>query len=156
MGHMQMCTSPQKDNHASTPPLNFFYRLNALPATQPTASKHWRHFPSEAKTFSERGTGPSPDSSFGDEGKNTEIKHNNQYNFRLQESAKIAPRMHQNVPFSSQKSKVSNITVVLLPTGSPKTVHNRCRKNLQSYQPLECNMVLLTKYVSARFSDNLA
>jgi len=28
------------DNHASTPPLSFFYRPDALPATQPTASKH--------------------------------------------------------------------------------------------------------------------
>jgi len=29
------------DNHANIPPL-IFYRLDALPATQPTASKHWR------------------------------------------------------------------------------------------------------------------
>jgi len=28
-----------RHNHASTPPLSF-YRLDALPATQPTASKH--------------------------------------------------------------------------------------------------------------------
>ena len=35
-GHMQICTSPQTDNHASTPPLDFFYRPNALPAAQPT------------------------------------------------------------------------------------------------------------------------
>jgi len=41
LGHMQICTSPQTDNHASTPPLGF-YRLDALPATQPTVSKHWR------------------------------------------------------------------------------------------------------------------
>jgi len=41
LGHMQVCTSLQTDNHASTPPLSF-YRLDALPATQPTASKHWR------------------------------------------------------------------------------------------------------------------
>ena len=39
---MQVCTSLQTDNHASTPPLSF-YRPDALPATQPTASKHWRH-----------------------------------------------------------------------------------------------------------------
>ena len=39
LGHMQVCTSLQTDNHASTPPLNF-YRPDALPATQPTASKH--------------------------------------------------------------------------------------------------------------------
>jgi len=39
LGHMQVCTSLQTDNHASTPPLSF-YRPDALPATQPTASKH--------------------------------------------------------------------------------------------------------------------
>jgi len=36
LGHMQVCTSL---NHASTPPLSF-YRPDALPAAQPTASKH--------------------------------------------------------------------------------------------------------------------
>jgi len=40
LGHMQVCTSLQTDNHASTSPLSFFYRLDALPATQTTASKH--------------------------------------------------------------------------------------------------------------------
>jgi len=40
LGHMQDCTSLQTDNHASTPPLNFFYRPDALPDAQPTASKH--------------------------------------------------------------------------------------------------------------------
>ena len=35
-------SAPRLDNHASTPP-HFFYRLDALPAAQPTASKHWRH-----------------------------------------------------------------------------------------------------------------
>jgi len=39
LGHMQICTSLQTDNHACTPPLSF-YRLDALPAAQPTASKH--------------------------------------------------------------------------------------------------------------------
>jgi len=39
LGHMQVCTLLQTDNHANTPPL-FFYRPDALPATQPTASKH--------------------------------------------------------------------------------------------------------------------
>ena len=39
LGHMQVCTSLQTDNHASTPPLSF-YRSDALPAAQPTASKH--------------------------------------------------------------------------------------------------------------------
>ena len=42
LGHMQVCISLQTDNHASTPPLGF-YRPDALPAAQPTASKHWRH-----------------------------------------------------------------------------------------------------------------
>jgi len=35
---MQVCTSLQTDNHASTQPLSF-YRPDALPATQPTAPK---------------------------------------------------------------------------------------------------------------------
>jgi len=39
LGHMQVCSLLQTDNHASTPPL-CFYRLDALPAAQPTASKH--------------------------------------------------------------------------------------------------------------------
>jgi len=39
LGHMQVCTSLQTDNHASTPPL-CFNRPDALPAAQPTASKH--------------------------------------------------------------------------------------------------------------------
>ena len=49
LGHMQVCTLLQTDNHASTSPLRFlrpnkgvFYRPDALPAAQPTASKHWR------------------------------------------------------------------------------------------------------------------
>jgi len=33
LGRMQVCTSFQTDNHASTPPLSF-YRPDALPATQ--------------------------------------------------------------------------------------------------------------------------
>ena len=46
LGHMLVCTSLQTDNHASTSPLSFlpttqfFYRPDALPAAQPTASKH--------------------------------------------------------------------------------------------------------------------
>jgi len=39
LGHMQACTSLQTDNHASNAPL-CFYRPDALPAAQPTASKH--------------------------------------------------------------------------------------------------------------------
>ena len=42
LNHMQIiCTLLQTDNHASTSPLSF-YRPDALPAAQPTASKHWR------------------------------------------------------------------------------------------------------------------
>ena len=44
LGYMQVCTLLQTDNHASTPPLSFFYRPDGLPAAQPTASKHWRQF----------------------------------------------------------------------------------------------------------------
>jgi len=40
LGHMQVCILLLTDNHASTPPLKFFYGQDALPATQPTASKH--------------------------------------------------------------------------------------------------------------------
>jgi len=41
MDHMQIiCTSLQTDDHATTSTLDS-YRLDALPATQPTASKHW-------------------------------------------------------------------------------------------------------------------
>jgi len=39
LGRMQVCTSLQTDNHTSTAPLSF-YRQDALPAAQPTASKH--------------------------------------------------------------------------------------------------------------------
>jgi len=40
ISHMQIiCTSLQRDNHASTSPLSF-YRPDALPAAQPTASKY--------------------------------------------------------------------------------------------------------------------
>jgi len=39
LGHMQVCTSLQTDNHVSTPTVNF-YGPDALPAAQPTVSKH--------------------------------------------------------------------------------------------------------------------
>jgi len=42
LGHMQICTLTQTHNQSSIPPLSF-YRPDALPAAQPTASKHWRH-----------------------------------------------------------------------------------------------------------------
>jgi len=42
LGHMQVCISLHTDNHASTTPLKVFYRPGALPAAQPTASKHSR------------------------------------------------------------------------------------------------------------------
>ena len=44
LNHMQIiCTSLQTDNHASTSSLHIFYRPDALPAAQPTASKQWRY-----------------------------------------------------------------------------------------------------------------
>ena len=39
LGHMQVCASLPTDNHVSTHH-SVFYRLDALHATQPTASKH--------------------------------------------------------------------------------------------------------------------
>ena len=42
LDHMQVCTWLHTDNHASTHH-SVFYRPDALPAAQPTASKHWRH-----------------------------------------------------------------------------------------------------------------
>ena len=39
LGHVQVCTSLQTDNLASTPQLSF-YRPDALPDAQPTVSKH--------------------------------------------------------------------------------------------------------------------
>jgi len=39
LDHMQVSTLLQTDNHSSTPPLSF-YRPDALPAAQQTASKH--------------------------------------------------------------------------------------------------------------------
>ena len=41
LARVQVCTSLQTDNHASTH-RSVFYRPDALPATQPTASKRWR------------------------------------------------------------------------------------------------------------------
>jgi len=38
LGRMQVCISLEPDNHASTPLLSFLQ--DALPAAQPTASKH--------------------------------------------------------------------------------------------------------------------
>ena len=46
LGHMQVCTSLQTDNHA-TPHNSVFYRPDALPAAQPTVSK--RHYTSSSK-----------------------------------------------------------------------------------------------------------
>ena len=45
LGHMQVCTSLQTDNHASMAASHHsvICRPDAVPAAQPTASKHWRH-----------------------------------------------------------------------------------------------------------------
>ena len=50
LGHMLVCTSLQTDSHASTSLLSFLYRPDALPAAQPTASKHWRYFSNSQPT----------------------------------------------------------------------------------------------------------
>jgi len=42
LGHIQICTLTQTHNHASIPPLSF-YRPDALPSAQLTASKNWRY-----------------------------------------------------------------------------------------------------------------
>jgi len=42
LGYMSVCTLLQTDNHASIHH-SVCYRPDALPAAQPTASKHWRH-----------------------------------------------------------------------------------------------------------------
>jgi len=39
LGHMQVCTSLQRDT-TPAPTTQFFYEPDALPAAQPTASKH--------------------------------------------------------------------------------------------------------------------
>jgi len=49
LGHMQACTSPQTNNHASTPALSF-YQPDALPASQPAASKHRRQKSTEVSS----------------------------------------------------------------------------------------------------------
>ena len=47
-GHMQICISPRQ---ITTPASHHsvFYRPHALPAAQPTASKHWRHYANKHK-----------------------------------------------------------------------------------------------------------
>jgi len=45
LGCMQVCISLQTDNPPGTHH-SVFYRLDALPAAQPTASKHWSAIPS--------------------------------------------------------------------------------------------------------------
>jgi len=40
LGHMQVCTSLQTDNLTPAPHHSVFYKLDAIPAAQPTASKH--------------------------------------------------------------------------------------------------------------------
>jgi len=65
MDHTQIiCTSLQTDNHTSTSSL-IFYRMDALPDTQPTVSKHtqiaqrWFCIPSNWKIGHFCGTLPS-------------------------------------------------------------------------------------------------
>ena len=68
------------------------------------------HFPLISQIiFWRGGTAPSPYPSPCGEGKPfpyMEMKHSNQYNSRLLQSAKIASRMHQNMPFSTRSPKI--------------------------------------------------
>jgi len=50
LGHMQVCNSLQTDNHANTPSLSFFKVPDALPAAQPTVSKHNSKYITSPKT----------------------------------------------------------------------------------------------------------
>ena len=50
LGHMQAYTSLQTDNHANTQTLSF-YRPDALPAAQPTASVRWRQMVPECSSI---------------------------------------------------------------------------------------------------------
>jgi len=43
LGHMQVCTVTPRQITTPAPHHSVFYRPDALPAAQPTASKHWRH-----------------------------------------------------------------------------------------------------------------
>ena len=43
LGHMQVCTALQTDS-TPAPHHSVFYRPDALPAAQPTVSKHWRQW----------------------------------------------------------------------------------------------------------------
>jgi len=43
LGHTQVCTSPQTDSHASTPPLNCSLQPGCPFCPQLAASKHWRY-----------------------------------------------------------------------------------------------------------------
>jgi len=53
LDHMQtICSSLQTDDHTNTPLLNY-YKPDALPDAQPTASKHWRLYISQNEWFSE-------------------------------------------------------------------------------------------------------
>ena len=64
LGHMQVCTLLQTDNHASTPPPSFFTgRMPFLPPNQ--VSKHWRHIKTNTtsfhiKMFQTKGHGVNP------------------------------------------------------------------------------------------------
>ena len=48
LGHMQVCTSLQQTT-TPAPHHSVFYGPDALPTTQPTASKHWRHWKQSMK-----------------------------------------------------------------------------------------------------------
>jgi len=52
LGHIQVCNSLQTDNHANTPSHSFFIVPDALPAAQPTVSKHSSKYITSPKNLS--------------------------------------------------------------------------------------------------------
>ena len=70
LGHMQVCTSLQTDT-TPAPHHSVFYRPDALPAAQPTASKHWRRSIKSAEIMYVRGLATAVSSC-------TKLKHNRQ------------------------------------------------------------------------------
>ena len=49
LGHMQSCTSPQTDNHTSTPPLKFF--TGRMPFLLPNQQHQYEHCVSKITNF---------------------------------------------------------------------------------------------------------
>ena len=76
------------------------------------------------------------------EGKHTEMKHSIQYNFRSLQCAKIASGMHQNTPFSTQKSKYS-LGRRQRGTPLPRSIHQWGWENPTLHTPRRLNRSIL-------------